>query len=193
MWPSEESARSERSQAIHDAIDVFQAPSRVRAMRAKPIAADANQALRVVAGEEDAIEAAMRQTGRSRRVVEDAASFYIEQILAYPDADNFRVLGANPNAAQADLRRNMALLVKWLHPDLGRPRARDALAARVTRAWEDLKTAERRQAYEVRLLSSAAPWRQTSRKRTLKGLSQVRVSYAPQSTARLLAALLRRK
>ena len=51
-------------------------------------------------------------------MVREASAFFIEQILLGPDADSYRVLGADRNAAAAELRRNMALLLRWLHPDM---------------------------------------------------------------------------
>ena len=56
-------------------------------------------------------------TNRSEHSLREAAAFYIEQILLHPDADHYRVLGAQPDASTAELRRNMALLIRWLHPD----------------------------------------------------------------------------
>ena len=81
-------------------------------------------------------------------MVREAAAFFIEQILLYPDADSYRVLGARPGATYGELRRNMALLLRWLHPDLDPHGERTVFAARVTRAWNDLKTEERRAAYD---------------------------------------------
>ena len=81
-------------------------------------------------------------------VVREAAIFFIEQIMLYPHADSYRVLGAGPEATYRELRRNMALLLRWLHPDLDRRDERSVFAARVTRAWNDLKTRERRAAYD---------------------------------------------
>ena len=78
--------------------------------------------------------------GRSRETVREAAAFFIEQILFYPDADSYRVLGARPEATNGELRRNMALLLRWLHPDHDGQGARSVFARRVTRAWNDLKT-----------------------------------------------------
>jgi len=86
--------------------------------------------------------------GRSGDVLHEAAAFFIEQILLYPEADNYRVLGATPDAAAAELRRNMAWLMAWLHPDRAPKTERSVLVARVTRAWNDLKTADRRAAYD---------------------------------------------
>ena len=86
--------------------------------------------------------------GRSRETVREAATFYVVQILLFPDADSYRVLGARPEATNGELRRNMTLLLRWLHPDLDRKGELSVFAARVTRAWNDLKTPERRADYD---------------------------------------------
>ena len=90
----------------------------------------------------------MEAMGRSRETVCEAAAFFIEQILLSPDADSYRVLGARPEATNYELRRNMALLLRWLHPDHDGQGARSVFVGRVTRAWNDLKTQERRAAYD---------------------------------------------
>ena len=91
---------------------------------------------------------AAESVGRSRETVREAAAFFVEQILLFPDADSYRVLGARPDATNGELRRNMALLLRWLHPDLDRLGERSVLAIRVTRAWNDLKTQQHRAAYD---------------------------------------------
>ena len=68
--------------------------------------------------------------------------------MFYPEADSYRVLGATAEASKSELRRNMALLLRWLHPDHDPQGARSVFANRVTRAWNDLKTQERRAAYD---------------------------------------------
>ena len=50
----------------------------------------------------------------------------------------------------------MALLLRWLHPDIDQKGERSVFAARVTKAWSDLKTPERRAAYDRQLLTSQA-------------------------------------
>jgi hypothetical protein len=50
----------------------------------------------------------------------------------------------------------MALLLRWLHPDLSRCSERAVFAARVTAAWDDFKTAERRSAYDTLRLETHA-------------------------------------
>jgi hypothetical protein len=129
------------------AIDLMHFPSQVRLIRSAPLP-DAVTLLRIVAGDEEATSQAMEAMGRSRETVCEAAAFFIEQILLSPDADSYRVLGARPEATNYELRRNMALLLRWLHPDHDGQGARSVFVGRVTRAWNDLKTQERRAAYD---------------------------------------------
>src|SRR6185295_2697828 len=103
---------------------------------------------RIASGDEEAMSQAAQSAGRPREVVRDAAIFFIEQAMLYPSADSYRVLGARPEATSGELRRNMALLLRWLHPDHDRRGAQAVFAARVTRAWNDLKTQDRREMYD---------------------------------------------
>lgn len=150
----------EDATALKVAIDLLQVPSRLRPVRAMELPADILTLLEISAGDAQAIEQASRLTSRDPQVVREAAAFYIEQVLLAPDSDSYRVLGAKPQASSGDLRRNMALLLRWLHPDMEHDgayqgqrdgherRDRSVFAARVTLAWDDLKTPERRAAYD---------------------------------------------
>ena len=102
----------------------------------------------IAAGDSAAIQEATRTTDRAPEVIRDAAVFFIEQILLEAQSDSYRVLGASPNATLSELRHNMALLVKWLHPDSAREGPQSVFVNRVTTAWDDLKTPERRAAYD---------------------------------------------
>jgi curved DNA-binding protein CbpA len=104
--------------------------------------------LRIVAGDTEVEQAAATLVDRPPQVVRQAAGFFIEQILFAPDADSYRVLGASPQASSAELRRNMGFLLRWLHPDLDPRGERSIFIGRVTAAWNDLKTPERRAAYD---------------------------------------------
>jgi hypothetical protein len=123
-------------------------PSQVRVMRPAQLPDGLLMLLRIAAGDEEAISQATAITDRSRTIVSEAATFFIEQILLYPGADSYRILGAKRDATKGELRRNMALLLRWLHPDLDRQSGRSVFAARVTGAWNDLKTPERQATYE---------------------------------------------
>jgi len=135
--------------ALELAIGLLQLPSRVRALREAPLPRDVEALLNIVAGEGHAIADAVRATGLTDRAVSDAAGFYIEQVLLHPEADSYRALGANSDASMEQLRRNMALLVRWLHPDRDGNGPRTIFAGRITDAWNNLKTAERRSAYDA--------------------------------------------
>ncbi len=134
--------------AVRVAIDLIQVPSRVRRLRSRGLPHGISMVLRIAAGDEAAEVEAAEAVGRPRELVRKAAAFFIEQILLCPDTDSYRVLGASRHATADELRRNMALLLRGLHPDVNRQGDRSIFAGRVTKAWEDLKTPERRAAYD---------------------------------------------
>ena len=135
------------AEAIRLALDLMHVPSRLKLIRDQPLPVGVGILLRIAAGEEDACEQAVGLTGRSRSDVCRAAAFFIEQMMFMPDASSYRVLGARPDASTIELRRNMALLLRWLHPDTNSEQSA-LYPGRVTRAWDDLKTPERRRAYD---------------------------------------------
>jgi len=134
--------------ALKIAIDLMHVPSQVRLRRAEPLPDGVPTLLRIAAGDAEAARAAALAVDRSDDLVRRAAAFFIEQILFAPNADSYRVLGADPQASAAELRRNVGLLLRWLHPDLDPRGERSIFAGRVTAAWNDLKTPERRAAYD---------------------------------------------
>ncbi len=137
--------------ALKTATDLIHVPSQVRLLRSEPLPNDVQMLLRIAAGEGEAESTAVALTGRSHQVVRQAATFFIEQILFAPESNSYRVLGARPQASASELRRNVALLLRWLHPDLDPHGERSIFIGRVTAAWNDLKTPERRAAYDARL------------------------------------------
>ncbi len=134
--------------ALKIAIDLMHVPSQVRLFRFEPLPDGVLTLLRIAAGDGEAASAAAVSTDRSPEIVRQAATFFIEQILFAPNSDSYRVLGASPQASPGELRRNVALLLRWLHPDLEPERERSIFVGRVTAAWNDLKTPERRAAYD---------------------------------------------
>jgi hypothetical protein len=133
--------------AVKTAIDLMQLPGQTRHLRTMPLPDDVVVLLEIASGDEQATRHAADKVGRTTEMVREAAAFFIIQILFCPEADSYRVLGAKPEAPVGELRRNMRLLLRWLHPDLNPISERSIFAARVTRAWNDLKTPERRAAY----------------------------------------------
>ena len=135
-------------EALRLAIDLLHVPSRVRQIRMDPLPQGVSFLLRIAAGDSSAMREASRVTDRSSEVLRNAAAFFIEQILLATESDSYRVLGATPNATASELRYHMALLIKWLHPDSAQEGSQSVFVNRVTVAWDNLKTAERRAAYD---------------------------------------------
>ena len=150
----------EERAALRVALDLLHIPWRVKLVRAEPLPLGVPLLLGLAAGQEAAQHAAMKAVDRPLAVIQQAATFFIEQILLSPDADSYRILGANPEASDGELRRNMALLMTWLHPDKAGQDERSIFAPRIAKAWNDLKTPERRAAYDQARRSAKAPgWR----------------------------------
>lgn len=135
--------------AVLSAVELLNMPSRVRLARLEPLPADVGLLLRLAAGDGDADTLATGLTERPVEFNRRAAAFFIEQILLSPESDSYRILGGSKLTPVEDLRRNMALLVRWLHPDIETAGERSIFVKRVTAAWEDLKTPERRLAYDA--------------------------------------------
>src|SRR5882672_4991890 len=106
--------------ALKIALDLVRVPWRVRFLKAEKLPQGVALLLCIAAGDAEAEAAAVGMTDRPRESVHEAATFFIEQILLCPEADSYRVLGASQDADSVELRRNMALLTRWLHPDLDR-------------------------------------------------------------------------
>ncbi len=140
-------------EAIHAALALAKSPVSVHGARNEPLPGGMTFLLEIAAGDSQAVEEACRATGRSSETVRSAASFFVEQVLVSQGCESYRTLGADSSAPSAQLRRHMAFLLKWSHPDLiagaraGKGIDRSVFANRVTQAWEQLKTEERRTVY----------------------------------------------
>jgi hypothetical protein len=164
---------------IRVAIEILHVPSRVHIARTEPLPAGVDLLLRIAAGEAEAEKMAIASTGRPRELIRQAAIFFIEQVLLCPNSDSYRVLGTDSEASSGELRRNMALLVKWLHPDRDPGGQRSTFASRVIRAWGDLKTPKRRASYD-------------DARRTASERKRVRKSKIASSSKRMLVSPDRR-
>lgn len=151
--------------AVRMAIDLVKVPSRVRLLRQAPLPPGLALLLRIAAGDSEATQIAAQTTSRPPEFLREAASFFVEQVLLAPASDSFRVLGGTPQSSSAELRRNMALLLRWLHPDVARDSQRTVFAGRVTAAWENLKTPERRATYGYDLAIESHLRSRTGRRR----------------------------
>lgn len=163
--------------ALKLAVNLLRVPSQVRLIRSEPLPDGVLLLLRIAAGGAEVAREAALIARRSPDTVRRAAVFFIEQILFAPDADSYRVLGVDPGADAGELQRNAALLFKWLHPERDGSGGRAALASRLAGAWSDLKTPDRRAAYDAQCRATADPARR-------------RANFASRSRRKQLASLL---
>src|SRR5262245_5690465 len=147
-----------RADALAAALALLEHPGMATRLVEHPRLPDGVQLLlAIAAGEAPALHEARVLTGRSEAILKQAAAFFIEQILLRPGLDSYRVLGGGRETSHGELRRNMALIMRWLHPDVVAKRAsgshldRSLYANRVSQAWESIKTTERRLAYNASL------------------------------------------
>lgn len=143
--------------ALIAALAMIEHPQAARLSSSSHLPKDVSFVLEIAAGEDEALGRATQRTGRSEAILQKAAAFFIEQVLLRSGGDSYRVLGCDKAAPAAELRRNMALLMRWLHPDVasngsrGNRLNRSLFANRITQAWESIKTEERRAAYDASL------------------------------------------
>ncbi|MFZ0425290.1 MAG: DnaJ domain-containing protein [Xanthobacteraceae bacterium] len=183
--------------ALKIAIDLMHVPSQVRLFRSEPLPEGVPLLLRIAAGDNEADRTAVELTGRSIDTVQRAAAFFIEQILFAPEADSYRVLGASRQASAAELRRNVGLLLKWLHPDVDPHSERSVFVGKVTGAWNNLKTPDRRAAYDELRRSQASrgrpkAWRRNQRKQLAAGMARQRGRDAPWTSSEAEGGFFRR-
>ena len=157
------------SAALDIALTLAEQPDLAPWVSRAPLPPGVTLLLELATGEVAALDSANDGDAALRRL-QAAAAVFIEQVLFTQTADSYRVLGASPTATRRELRRHMALLVKWLHPDRLDPDSNDCgndrsiFCRRVTQAWEDLKTDARRAAYDRILVQNSDAlmrWRKT--------------------------------
>jgi hypothetical protein len=140
--------------AIAAALGMLSYPRMAHKARRFPLPKGITFLLEIAAAEPDALRDAVSITGRSEPTLRKAAGFFIEQVMLDEKADYYRMLGASPSAPNEDIRRHMALIMRWLHPDLVMDHERDGgfnrslYANRVIAAWDALKSQSRRSAYD---------------------------------------------
>ena len=142
-------------EALAIAVQLALQPSLAHRARAASLPKGITQVLEIAAGDPETLRLAAESTGLTEHQLKDMSGFFVEQVLFDHASDSYRVLGAEKDAPAPVLRQHMALLMKWLHPDAtprgqqsGRGRERGVFVNRVAQAWEDLKSEERRKAYD---------------------------------------------
>ncbi|HZP65450.1 MAG TPA: DnaJ domain-containing protein [Rudaea sp.] len=150
--------------ALEMAMALYRAPRLGIRIQTRALPPDVLDVIRIASGDEVAADEGIAVTGLSRVDLREAAAVYLQQALFCEGADSYRTLGVNRDAPQRQVKEHHRWLIHWLHPDQDRGAELSVFAERVNRAWNDLRTADRRRAYdqflEARspLPAPAPPW-----------------------------------
>ena len=138
--------------ALEWAVALLQAPGERHVLRQRPLPEGITELLGIAAATSPApVAAAAKRFGESEPRVREAAQFYVREILLYPQADAYRVLGAHVDTPQDVIKTHHRLLQRWLHPDRLQHAGDAVFAARVNVAWQRLRNASQRAQYDASL------------------------------------------
>ena len=139
--------------ALEQAITFLSRTDLIAAARQQPLPAGVIDLLKISSGDGDVLLAAQEESRHSQEDVRHAAEFYVQQILFAPESDHYRILGVDPDDAEAKIKLHYRLLVRWLHPDKNASDWEAVFSERINRAWHALRTPERRRHYDEQLSS----------------------------------------
>lgn len=137
---------------MNDAFDlmlgVYRAPLRAALLRGRALPRQIIEVIRVAAGDTEAVADARRSTGLNDGELAEAAVLLLHYLLFFDDADHYRVLGVAADADDEQIKRHYRALMRWLHPDRNPDNLHSVFAERVNRAWNTLRTPQRRADYD---------------------------------------------
>lgn len=134
--------------ALEQAATFLSRTDLIAAARQQPLPAGITDLLKICSGDNDVLIAAQEQLRLSQEEVRHAAEFYAQQILFAPESDHYRILGVDPDDVEAKIKLHYRLLVRWLHPDRNTGDWEAVFSERINRAWQALRTPERRREYD---------------------------------------------
>lgn len=136
--------------ALAVALDLLRTPAMRGLLRSRPLPDDVGELIELAAGEPARVARVAASRGEAPTQVLEAARFYVREILLFAGADAYRVLGVAPGASAEQIKLHHRHLQHWLHPDRRGNDWESAFATRINAAWSELRTPERRAAYQAR-------------------------------------------
>ena len=147
-----------KGSALEWALALLRAPGERHALRQKPLPAGMDVLLGIAAGAmPEALAAATATFGEPAERLREAAQFYAREVLFFPQADAYRVLGVSAGAGGEQIKAHHRLLQLWLHPDRPHSEEDAVFAARVNTAWNRLRTPDHRRLYDEALRQQRPP------------------------------------
>lgn len=147
-----------KGSALEWALALLHAPGKRHALRQKPLPTGMDGLLGIAAGAmPDELAEAARTFREPEARIREAAQFYVREVLFFPQADAYRVLGVGADASDASIKAHHRLLQHWLHPDRLHNEDDAIFATRVNVAWNRLRNPQRRQAYDKTLQEDQLP------------------------------------
>jgi hypothetical protein len=137
-------------QALEPALALLRAPALAAQVRERPLPPDVLTLIRIAAGDEATLAKAAAASGEAPQRLVEAALLFLQQALFAGGADSYRLLGVPATASEELLKQHHRWLVRWLHPDRQTDDWQAAYMNRVNKAWQDLRTPERRHHYDNR-------------------------------------------
>ena len=125
--------------ALESAMALWRAPRLARAMRSKRLPEGLSFLLRILSGERQALAEAQRLTRLNEDAIISIVEFYVLQVMLFRGAPPRRVLGVELGAERSQIRRHMAYLMGWLHPDKEANTWRVVFARRVLDSWHQIE------------------------------------------------------
>jgi DnaJ domain len=171
-------------EALDVALRMAKQPVTIRETRRSQLPNGVSHVLELAIGDPKALKTAAEHKKLTDQQLRQAAEFFVEQVLFYHRANSYRVFGVEPDASNHEIRHHMALVMKWLHPDISvssadeAPVDRSIFINRATEAWEDLKSEKRRQEYDETLRASETPIRRRRNMRSYQGQRQGTLRHA---------------
>ena len=140
--------------ALEQALTFISRTDLIASARQQALPIGVTELLKISSGDQECLLVAQESSRHSQEDVRHAAEFYVQQILFAPDSDHYRILGVDPDDAEAKIKLHYRLLVRWLHPDKNSSDWEVVFSERINRAWHALRTPERRRQYDEQLAAS---------------------------------------
>jgi DnaJ domain len=129
--------------AIVEALHLFRQPARARSIHKHSLPLDMLSLIKIAAGDPATTDDWAKTCGESHEVMQQAARFFLQQLITKAGGDCYRTLGLTPQSTQEDIRNHKRWLLKWLHPDRNHSKWESAMFHRISQIAQDLEAQKR--------------------------------------------------